>query len=371
MAVQILYPDPTYRDDHFGDAVFFDKTKTNEQVYRDGLRLVREAAGKDVFLLGCNIAQNMRTLAGSIGLVDSMRIGPDIKADWSAIVRCAKPAGWLYFLNGKVWWNDPDCIMMRQPLTIEEARAWASFVALSGQLNLVSEFLPDLPKDRLDIYKRTLPNSGHSGTPIDLFEREMPRIWHTTWGEGENRRDVVGLFSWTAPATKIPDNKSAGMEEPTGANARTKVTDEGPSVKLDLKQLGLPSDQRFVGFDYWANEFVPEFTGSKTFDIQPGSCRVIAIRPVLDHPQVLSTSRHITQGAVDLLKVEWDGAKKVLRGRSKVIADDPYELRIDSAGMKVKSANDADVSDESGRNVRVKFKPQQTGEMDWEIQFAG
>ncbi len=93
MAMTQLYPDPTYRDDSLGDAVFFDPSKTNEQVFRDGLRLVRKAAGDDVFLLGCTVAQNMRSVGGSFGLVDAMRIGPDIAARWDNVQKCAALAG--------------------------------------------------------------------------------------------------------------------------------------------------------------------------------------------------------------------------------------------------------------------------------------
>jgi hypothetical protein len=42
----------------------------------------------------------------------------------------------------------------------------------------------------------------------------------------------------------------------------------------------------------------------------------------------LSTSQHVTQGIVDVVKVSWDAEKKLLSGVSKVIANDPYELRI-------------------------------------------
>ena len=45
--------------------------------FDDCLRLVREAAGPNVFLLGCNIPQNMRSFGGAFGLVDAMRVGPD------------------------------------------------------------------------------------------------------------------------------------------------------------------------------------------------------------------------------------------------------------------------------------------------------
>src|SRR4051794_3369770 len=117
---------------------------------------------------------------------------------------------------------------------------------MSGQLNLVSEFLPDLPPERLDIYKCTLPNTGHSGKPVDLFEREMPRTWHMTWGEGDDRRDVVALLNWPAPPTQ-PSNtkKTAGMEEPTADKGNKKDGNakivEGPMVTLDPAQLGLTS----------------------------------------------------------------------------------------------------------------------------------
>jgi hypothetical protein len=33
---------------------------------------------------------------------------------------------------------------------------------------------------------------------------------------------------------------------------------------------------------------------------------VLALRPVVDHPQVVGTSRHITQGIVDLSDEKWD-----------------------------------------------------------------
>src|SRR5262249_3043725 len=73
MGTDILLPEPAYRDDRLGDAVFHDPAKTNLEAYREGLELVREAAGADVYILGCNIAQNMRTLGASMGRVDGMR----------------------------------------------------------------------------------------------------------------------------------------------------------------------------------------------------------------------------------------------------------------------------------------------------------
>ena len=64
-ATRQTYVNSGYKDDHIGEAVFQNPDKTNIEAYRDGLRLVREAAGKNVFILGCNGPQNMRSYGGA------------------------------------------------------------------------------------------------------------------------------------------------------------------------------------------------------------------------------------------------------------------------------------------------------------------
>jgi hypothetical protein len=84
-ATEQIYVNAGYRDDQIGNnAPYHDPSKTNIEAFRDGLKLLREAAGPDVFFSGCNVSQNMRSFGGSLGLVDSMRIGPDNGTDWSA-----------------------------------------------------------------------------------------------------------------------------------------------------------------------------------------------------------------------------------------------------------------------------------------------
>jgi hypothetical protein len=304
MAVKILYPKPDYRDDNLGDAVFHNPAKTNIEAYRDGLKHVREASGDDVYILGCNVAQNMRTLGGSFGLLDGMRVGSDIGARWSGILSGAKMGTRLYFLHNRVWHNDPDCLMLRDPLTLDQARAWGSWIAVSGQLNIASEWLPGLPADKLDVVKRSMPNHGLCGRPVDLFENDPAQVWHLTAGTGEQRKDVIGLFNWD-------DKKPI-------------------SLSVDLDKLGLPDDGKgtYVGFDYWEGKFTGPFKGVLKAELRPGSCRVIAIRRVLERPVLVSTSRHVSQGIVDLMKENWNNRANILSGKSKVVGEDPYEIRI-------------------------------------------
>jgi hypothetical protein len=226
-----------------------------------------------------------------------MRIGPDTGADWGAILPNFHLGTRLYFLHNRVWHNDPDCLMVRAPLSLTQARSFASWIAVSGSLNLVSEWLPGLPADRLDCVKRSLPNTGLAARPLDLFERMPAQAWHLTDG----RRHVVGLFNWSAsqPAT----------------------------ATVKLAQLGLATDgASFVGFDYWSGRPVGIRGSVVSAELPPCGCSIIAIARVLDRPQLLGTSRHITQCFVDVGADRW--TEGVLSGTCKLVGGDATELRV-------------------------------------------
>ncbi len=317
-ATQQIYVNDGYRDDQIGDnAPFHDPTKTNIEVYRDALKLVREAAGPDVFFSGCNVSQNMRTLGGSIGLVDSMRIGPDNGQGWAdyhaeiknnaceSIITGPIRGTRLYFLHGRVWWNDPDPSYVRASIPLKHARLITSWVALSGQFNLNSDWIPGLPAERLDIMKRTMPAHTAVARPVDYFDTPMPSIWLVTDERQKVRRDVLGLFNWD--------------------NADRKIEYAADRAGLDAKKT-------YFAFDFWANKPAATFSANKfAFDVPGQSCRVLAVRAAEDHPVLVSTSRHVTQGIVDVTDEKWDADAKTLSATSQVVGGDPYELRI--AGM--------------------------------------
>jgi hypothetical protein len=306
------YINTGYKDDGIGDAALHDPHKTNLEAYRDGLRLVREAAGPDVFFLGCCAPQNMRSYAGAFGLVDAMRIGPDNGANWSGLLRGPVFGSRHYFLHGRVWYNDPDPVYVRTNLSLHHARLITSWVALSGQLNLSSEWLPGLPAERLDVLRRTMPGHGLLPRPVDLFENDPPRMWVLTDADqkaGTKRevspkapgRIVVGLFNWT---------------------------DTALNFDVPLARLGLAAATQCAAFDYWQDALIGPVKERLAIGVPAQSCRIIALRPGSSVPQLLSTSRHITQGMVDVLEERWDAAEKTLRGRSRVVGGDPYELRV-------------------------------------------
>lgn len=351
-ATKLTYVNNGYVEDDIGDALFHDPDKTNIEAYRDGLKLVREAAGGDVFFLGCCIPQNMRSFGAAFGMVDAMRIGPDNGTSWEALCRGPWHGTNRYFLHGRVWYNDPDPVYVRPSVPIDHARLICSWVTLSGQLNVCSEWLPGLPDDRMDLLRRTMPNHGLHPRPVDLFSSDLARIWVLTDIRRNVRRDIVGLFNWK-------DN-------------------ETQAIDVSTEFLGLPQANRYVGFDYWADRFVPPFAERLQCTLPPAACRVLALRPETDHPMVVSTSRHITQGVVDLLDEQWNEDDLVLAGTSRVVEDDPYELRIViPVGESSYQASEVTLDnsegnarlEQSGPELRVHIEPAETRDIRWKVSF--
>jgi len=298
----LMYVNDGYGDEGLGNnAPFHDPSKTNIEVYRDGMKLLREAAGPDVFFSGCNVSQNMRSLGASIGLVDSMRIGPDNGAGWGGIHTGPLRGSRLYFLNGRVWWNDPDPCYVRNGLPLALAQFGPSWVAVSGQFNLNSDWIPGLSAERLEVMKRTMPAHGATARPVDCFDAPLPFVWLVTDMRQPVRRDVLGLFNWK---------------------------DAEKTIRGTAQWAGLAPAKRYHAFDFWENKLLPAFGGEFQFTVPAQSCRVIAVRTAEGHPLLLSTSRHVSQGMIDVRDEQWHGTTGTLSGASRVVGDDSYELRI-------------------------------------------
>ncbi|MBI2929179.1 MAG: alpha-galactosidase [Verrucomicrobia bacterium] len=309
-----IYVNDGYKDDHIGNhQPFHDPDVTNIEALRTGLKLLRKAAGPDVFFSGCNVSQNMRSLGGAIGLVDSMRIGPDNGFGWQdyrseamhneggGIITGPIRGNRLYFLHGRVWWNDPDPVYVRPVVKLNHARLLASWVAVSGMFNLMSDWLPGLPPERLDILKRCLPSHRATAQPVDYLESPMPAIWLTTDTSQRVRRDVLGLYNW----------------------------DSAPkAIGYDAAKAGLDGGATYHAFDFWSEQALPEFKGAFRFDVPAESCRVIALRKAEGHPALVSTSRHVMQGMVDVTGERWNDRSSSLSAVSQLVAKDPCELRI-------------------------------------------
>ncbi len=344
-----IYINTEYKDQNFGDSILHDPTSTHIQAYRKGLQTLRKAA-PDVFVLGCNVSQNFMSMGPAIGLMEAMRIGPDNgkagEGDWREVTLGAWHGTNLYFLNGRVWHNDPDPIYVREENPIDRARWMCSWLAVSGAMHSSSEQYDELSEERLDLLRRCLPMHELAARPVDLLEKDQPEIWLVQ----NDRLNVVGLFNWKEK--------------------------QATQITYDMGKLGLEADKTYVGFDFWANEFVDAFSGNLDQTLPAAQCRVLALRAIADHPQLVSTSRHITQGLIDVVEEQWLASDKQLTGKSQVVGGDAYELRIvlpstgewKASGVEV-SQGSAKIVAQDGKTLRVEIQTADSAEVSWKVTF--
>jgi len=125
--------------------------------YRQGVQAVRAAIG-DAYLLGCGAP-----ILPSIGLVDAMRVSPDIALHYEPVGgEMAQPSQRTAVANGVArayqhgrWWvNDPDCLVARPE--VERREDWAVHVERYGGLRGSSDRLGALDDWGLETTRRLL-----------------------------------------------------------------------------------------------------------------------------------------------------------------------------------------------------------------------
>jgi hypothetical protein len=221
-----------------------------------------------------------------------------------------------------------------------------SWLAVAGGMHTSSEQYDRLPADRLDLLRRCLPGHDLHARPVDLFETNQPRIWLVQ----DKRLSVIGLFNWSPS--------------------------EAAEIACDLGKLGLDKAATYAVFDYWENKFLDPMQGVLSEILPGGTCRVLAVRHQADHPQLLSTSRHITQGLIDVEEERWDPAQKTLRGKSHVVGGDPYELRIAlprrgswRVGSVSADKGNIRIAEQTARGVRIVIGARDSGRVSWSVSF--
>lgn len=261
--------------------------KDGDSTFRKVMTAIRKAIGPTNYTLAC-----WGTLPEIAGVPDGCRIGEDVGPAWESVRKSAKYAAQFGFLNNIVWRNDPDYMCFRLP--VEEGRSWATFIALSGQQMMVSDDPSAYDEPRLDILRRVGPTLFSRPSNLEPLKPDA-ELW---------QMDVAG-------------------PEPYTVLGRIAFGEEGlPEVSIAFDELGLPKG-RYLIWDFWNARFVGEIGGPAmpAPALKQGECRVWAIRPALDRPQVLSTDRHISQGAQELSGVTWkdgvlSGKMNLPKGRS-------------------------------------------------------
>ena len=221
-----------------------DPTQTRAQVLRHGMQTLRDAAGPDTFLLGCGAP-----FGSCLGLVEGMRIGADVSGDYhpniytvQALIKNEPSVPCLRngirntlnraALHRRWWLNDPDCLITRPNthLTAEEVRSWATLIYLSGGMLLISDDMPRLPPERLQIFEKLLPLVGKRPWVLDGLDKTLPSRLRVDLEEGHS---LLAIFNWEETPQAYWVNIVSYKLTPGVYAARNLWTDE--QSELDTK----------------------------------------------------------------------------------------------------------------------------------------
>ena len=413
---------------------------THAEAYRAGLGAIRDGLGTEAFLVAGGAP-----LQHSVGLVNGMRIGPDVEATWAGIEPPARATGLRSFYHRSTWLNDPDCLVVRPPMPRTAAEVWASLVAITGGLTVFSDDLPKLPEDRIALLARTLPVAPVAGRPVEAGQGDpdvapaivasgeahpIDGLWRFRTGDdpGYSGREfdeeawetirVPGRWAeaghagyagvaWYRKRIQLPaaapgpaggpavflelgkvadadetfvNGVKVGETADAQAYRRYRVPpdalnwggdnvlavrvsgganggiwsverdrppaawvvegaprwwtvvlvnweDEPRNVSLPLAAFGI-TGSAFDVYDVWRDEPGASLKDVLTVSLEPRSARTLGIRPGAARPQVIGTTRHVVQGAVDVRDETWDPGLRTLRATSTSLDARAYAVTI-------------------------------------------
>jgi alpha-galactosidase len=140
---------------------FHDPSATRIEAYRRGMQAILRGSG-DAFVLGCN-----HPIWPSFGLIHGSRSSGDIKRTWPKFVGTARQNLYRNWQNGRLWWNDPDCLVLTGDLPEDEYLFHATAVYASGGMLLSGDDLTHISPDRLALLRKFLPPTGVAAEFVD------------------------------------------------------------------------------------------------------------------------------------------------------------------------------------------------------------
>jgi alpha-galactosidase len=161
---------------------FHDPRATRIEAYRRGMEAVRRGAG-DAFLLGCN-----HPIWASLGTIHGSRSSNDIKRSWSRVSGTARQNLLRNWQNGRLWWNDPDAVVLTGELGEEELRFHATAIYATGGMLLSGDDLTKIPVSRLAMLRKLQPPTGVAAR----FADDSLRVGTILLGD----RRIACLLNW-------------------------------------------------------------------------------------------------------------------------------------------------------------------------------
>jgi len=309
---------------------------------RRGVQIIRSVLGPDKYINTCwGIPIEV------IDLVNGSRVGGDTEQLAQVIGRVAVKQN---YLNNVAWYSDPDGAANMYASTVSRARLNFLGRALLGQPYVTDDNWTKVPDRILEVWKKTLPTI--ESFPVNLYEISDPEEYDQfdlkitkPWGSW----DVVAL------------NNYQRFDR---------------TASLDLGRLPLTSEAVYV-FDFWRQKYLGEFRNNSSIvrHLKATDAHCFNIVPVqADRPVLLSTSRHFTQGGLDIqqMVVSQEGPGWLIKGKSgHLVINEPYELTFKANGYRLDKASVSDGAVSIIKRdgiAKVRISPDQSN-TQWAVSF--
>jgi len=362
----------------------FDPTLDANTAFRKALSLIRRAMDvkPDVFFSACGPVYPTEAM----GIAQAGRLAGDVVGDgeppsFRGVREALAGIRRGYYTHNITWYGDPDALVVRPPLTLQEARTWTSALGLTGQLLMLGDDETKLPPDRRDMVRKIMPVADI--TPMDLYPFETDRpIWVLHIRRPFGSWAVVGLFNWNDGPDEMPPGMQAAalkilnrddtllgtshgygeqmaissrLGDAQNQNERIATSSLKPpglqllpvptflnppatrKIVLNFARAGLEPSRDYLLFDFWKQKFLGKMSGEYSAELMPHECQVISVRPDNGHPQLIGTDRHITMGGVEIANEVWDAAAKQLRIKVSLVENYPTTLSVYTAGASLKT----------------------------------
>ena len=175
--------------DRFGDSLygkiavedgwsFSDKSKTAAEIVLDFYRLIREEAGDDMIIIGCNTVSHL-----CAGLVELYRIGDDTSGrNWSRTRAFGvNTLAFRLCQNESFYMVDADCVgILGDKIAWKLNKQWLDLLAKSGSPLFVSAdptaLTPEMEEDLKQAFKINSIQKNVA-VPLDWMYNNSPQEW--------------------------------------------------------------------------------------------------------------------------------------------------------------------------------------------------
>lgn len=325
---------------------------------REGLKVIRKAVGPGVIMEPACCGPYFTY----IGLVDRDRTGNDIPAlgNWEGLKTVARQLAALHMAHQRFWITNPDPLYVggrdyvhnpasgpipSDPTMLDEVRMRLQLQLSTGGFVTIGQNMEDFDAERIRLLTLVLPTYGQAARPLDLFEHTTPEVHDLKVKSEWEEWHVLMLQNWN---------------------------DEEKSYEIAFRDLDLDEGKRYQVFRFWDQAYLGQHRQGVRLKVGSRQGETYVIREAREHPWVLSTDLHLTQGGMELAGVQYEQELKELRGIASRHAGAEGHVVVYVPGRyKVKSASGAYRVDEqaSGEKVvHLELKFQQKTS-PWSLQF--